>query len=105
MCPHCNRPLFGSASRGRLGKCYPAYHCNKRGHYFRVLQKTFNETVTNLIENIDLAPGYTKALTKAVTAQWDEKHVESNKDQVSIDTKIEELKTQAKLTADKIHLK
>ena len=102
MCPHCNRPLFGSASRGRLGKYYPAYHCNKRGHYFRVPQKAFNDTVTKFIQNIDIAPGYSETLTKAVIAQWDIRHAESNKDQVNIDTKIEELKTQAKLTADKI---
>jgi site-specific DNA recombinase len=30
LCPHCNKPLFGSASRGRSGKHYPAYHCNTR---------------------------------------------------------------------------
>ena len=102
MCPHCGRPLFGSASRGKLGKYYPAYHCNKRGHYFRVPKKDFDTTVTNFIKNIDLAPGYSEALTKAVIDEWEKRHTESNKDQVSIDTKIEELKTQAKLTADKI---
>ena len=102
MCPQCGKPLFGSASRGKLGKYYPAYHCNKRGHYFRVPKKDFDTTVTNFIKNIDLAPGYSEALTKAVIDEWGKRHAESNKDQVSIDTKIEELKTQAKLTADKI---
>lgn len=36
MCSECEKPLFGSSTRGRHGKYYSAYHCNKRGHYFRV---------------------------------------------------------------------
>jgi len=102
MCPHCRRPLFGSASRGRLGKYYPAYHCNKRGHYFRVPQGKFNEVVTNFIKNIELPDGYAKSLAKTVIDEWEKRKEVSTKDQINIDTRIEELKAQAKLTADKI---
>ena len=102
MCPHCRRPLFGSASRGRLGKYYPAYHCNKRGHYFRVPQGKFNEVVTRFIKNIELPDGYAKALTKVVIDEWEKRKEVSTKDQINIDTRIEELNAQAKLTADKI---
>lgn len=52
MCPHCEKPLYGSASRGRLGKYYPAYHCNKRGHYFRVPRDQFDKTIRKFIKNI-----------------------------------------------------
>lgn len=31
MCPMCNQPVTGSASKGMSGKAYPAYHCS-RGH-------------------------------------------------------------------------
>ena len=102
MCPHCGRPLFGSTSRGKMGKYYPAYHCNKRGHYFRVPKKAFDETITKFVKNINLAPGYPEALTKAVITEWDKRHQESQKGNVNIETRILELKTQAKLTADKI---
>ena len=34
LCPQCHKPLLGSASRGKSGKHYPAYHCDKRGHYW-----------------------------------------------------------------------
>ena len=102
MCPHCNRPLFGSASRGRLGKYYPAYHCNKRGHYFRVPKEEFNKTVTNFIKNIKIAPGYTDALEKAVINEWDKRKLELDRDKIDIDSRISELKVQAKITADKI---
>jgi hypothetical protein len=102
MCPHCRRPLFGSASRGRLGKYYPAYHCNKRGHYFRVPKDDFDKIITKFIKNIDLPSGYAKGLTHAVITEWEKRKQESTKDSVTIDTRIEELKAQAKMTADKI---
>ena len=102
LCPHCEKPLYGSASRGRLGKYYPAYHCNKRGHYFRVPKKDFDSTITKFINGIHLAPGYSDALVKAVIEEWDKRQNESCKDTVNIDTRITQIKTQAKLTADKI---
>lgn len=34
MCPECEKPLYGSANRGRHGGYYKAYHCHSRGHYF-----------------------------------------------------------------------
>lgn len=102
MCPCCNKPLFGSASKGRLGKYYPAYHCNKRGHYFRVPKREFDETILKFVRDIKIAPGYTKALEEAVVTEWEKRKALSQKDEVNIDTKISQLQDQAKLTADKI---
>ena len=102
LCPHCNQPLFGSASKGRLGKYYPAYHCNKRGHYFRVPKDKFNETVRKFIKNIKIAPGYVAALTETVTKEWERRESQSQKGKVNIDERITQLKSQAQLTADKI---
>jgi hypothetical protein len=102
MCPHCDSPLFGSASRGKLGKYYPAYHCNKRGHYFRVPQKQFDETIRTFIQNLQVSPDYADALTDAVVKEWDKRQTELHKDDQNVDAKIAELKTQASLTVDKI---
>ena len=102
MCPHCEKPLYGSASRGRLGKYYPAYHCNKRGHYFRVPKKKFDETIQKFTKNIKIAPGYADALKETVEKEWKRREVLSKNDKFDIDGRITELKTQAKLAADKI---
>src|SRR3990167_837974 len=102
MCPHCAKPLFGSASRGRLGKYYPAYHCNKRGHYFRVSKKNLEETVSKFVKNINLSQNYIDALVNTVSSEWDNRHTETNKDQINIDARILELRTQAKLSFNKI---
>lgn len=102
MCPFCEKPFFGSASRGRLGIYYPAYHCNKRGHYFRVPKEDFEKTIYKFVKNIHLSKGYIDELVKTVTAEWDKRNAETVRDSVNIDTKISELEAQAKMTLEKI---
>lgn len=102
MCPHCSKPLFGSASRGHSGAYYPAYHCNKRGHYFRVPSKELEEAVETFVRNLNFDQQYIDDLKKYVVTLWQER-VESKQDDESIiNTKIRELKATAQATADKI---
>lgn len=102
LCPHCRKPLFGSASRGKLGKYYPAYHCNKRGHYFRVPNKDFNLTIENFVKNLDITPEYVEKLKAHVMELWNQRQVEQVEDTTTIETKISELRMTAKAIAEKI---
>ena len=102
MCPLCQKPFFGSASKGRLGIYYPAYHCNKRGHYYRVPKKDFEDTIVKFVKNIHLSQGYADELTKTVITEWDKRNVETVRDDVNIDEKIAELNSQINMTLSKI---
>ena len=102
MCPHCNKPLFGSASRGHLGKYYPAYHCNKRGHYFRVTSKELEDTVESFVKNLNFTHEYIDSLKEYVVTQWKERVESKQEDESIIDTKIKALKASAQAAADKI---
>ena len=102
LCPHCRKPLFGSASRGKLGKYYPAYHCNKRGHYFRVRSKDFETTIANFVRNLDITPKYVDQLRTMVLELWDQRQEEMQNNTDNLDTKILELRAAAKATAEKI---
>ncbi len=102
MCPLCNKPFFGSASRGRMGIYYPAYHCNKRGHYYRVPKEEFEKTIVKFVANLGLSQHYINDLIKTVDVEWEKRNLESTKDTINIDNKIAELKTQAKMALQKI---
>lgn len=102
LCPHCNKPLFGSASRGRLGKYYPAYHCNKRGHYFRVPSKDFEATIAKFVRSLDITPQYVDQLKTLVLGLWNDRQQELQDNTHDLDTKIRELRAAAKATAEKI---
>ena len=102
MCPHCSKPLFGSASRGHSGTYYPAYHCNKRGHYFRVPSKELEEAVETFVQNLNFDQQYIDDLKKYVVTLWQDRVESKQEDESIIDTKIRELKATAQATADKI---
>lgn len=102
MCPECRKPLYGSASRGRRGGYYPAYHCDGRGHYFRKTKKEFDETIENFVKNITVAPEYIDALVCKMGEQLDKQLIEFHKDAVTIDLRIANLQEQIRQSIDKI---
>ncbi len=102
MCPGCEMPLFGSASRGGTGKHYPAYHCNKRGHYFRVPKEEFESTIESFVHKVTFSQDYIDKLSSAVEIVWRQRQQVVNKEEHSIDMRINELKAQALATVDKI---
>ena len=101
-CPKCNKPLFGSASKGRSGKYYPAYHCHARGHYFRVPCDEFMDTVHAFIGKLDLTPEYIEYLKKEVIELWNAQQKSTQEDNTHIERKIEDLRAQARSVVDKI---
>lgn len=104
MCPKCEKPLYGSASRGKMGTYYPAYHCNKRGHYFRVSKKNLNDTVYDFIRSLHVTPEYADKLMKAVLSEWEKRQKATYQDKTIIENKIKELESSARLIADKIRM-
>lgn len=101
-CPHCNRTLLGSASRGRLGKYYPAYHCSNHGHYFRVPQKEFDETILSFVRSLSVSQDRADDLIEAVSKVWEARKQQVQQDEVTIQTRIDSLQTQARLIVDKM---
>ncbi len=102
LCPHCEKPLFGSASRGKMGKYYPAYHCNKRGHYFRVSKKDFDNEIYQFVKSLHITQEYIDELMKAVLEEWNKRQITVTNDKDLIDNKIAKLQTNARSIADKI---
>jgi site-specific DNA recombinase len=101
-CPHCDRPLLGSASRGKLGKYYPAYHCSNHGHYFRIPQKEFDETIVNFVKSITIAPERIEAVISVVMQEWEKRQTELRQADTTTEARLETLHTQARLIVDKI---
>ena len=102
MCPQCNKPLLGSASRGKGGKYYPAYHCNKRGHYFRVTKQDLEDRVAEFVSGLTISPEKLEVLFKAVEASWEQTNSQYHAQLRSLDTQAEELKQQATITVEKL---
>jgi site-specific DNA recombinase len=102
-CSTCEQPLYGSAAKGR-NKYYPGYHCNKRGHHFRVPKEKLETAVEEFVQQITFTPDHIDNVMEAVQIVWNKRQEEVNEDEVVIDTRMDELKAQALATVDKIKL-
>ena len=70
-CSICTRPLLGSASKGKSGKYYPAYHCSNHGHYFRVPKKELEDKVIEFVSCIEVTGEKLERLFQLVIQKWE----------------------------------
>ena len=71
-CPKCGKTLFGSASRGKMGAYYQAYHCSRNGYYFRVPKPEFDKTLKDFVRTITVKPEYVDDIIAAIAEPWRE---------------------------------
>ena len=101
-CPHCHKTLSGSAARGKLGKYYPAYHCSRDGHYFRVPQAEFDATIERFIKSIEIAPEHIDNLLSMIGESWKAQQQQAVQDDQRLLEQHQSLETQIRATVDRM---
>ena len=103
-CPICKSPLYGSASRGRNGKRYSYYHCNKNRHYFKIPKADFNETINDFVKDVKISMNQEKieVLKKFILSEWENKQQQQKQDILQVEEKISELHQAARNITEKI---
>lgn len=104
MCSFCRQPLYGSAPRGRHGKYYPGYHCNKRGHYFRVPKARLEDKVYDFTQALIFAPDYIEELITAVKTVWEKRQQSVYDEESALDDRISLKEAQSLAMVDKLKL-
>lgn len=104
LCPECHGPLLGSASRGKNGKHYPAYHCSNKGHYFRVPKDQMDEKITKFINRVKVSDDKIDLLLTTVRKEFERRQALSGDDARTIEKHIGSLRSEAEATMDKIML-
>lgn len=102
MCPECRQPLYGSASKGRHGGYYPAYHCDHRGHYFRKTKKEFDGTIEKFMQSIEVRPEYIDDLIIKLREKLDKQLMTQHDESVTIDVRIANIQDQIRRTVQRI---
>ena len=101
-CPECRHPLLGSASKGRLGKYYPAYHCSHHGHYFRVPKDSFDDTINRFVERVQISPERFDEVAAAVMQVWEQRNAKVQDDTLLRDKKRTEYEAEIRTIVDKM---
>ena len=103
-CPKCGKTLSGSATRGKLGKHYPAYHCSRDGHYFRVPKPEFDKTIEGFVRAITIKPEYIDDVIAAIAELWRERQtrqIDANRQRLE---HRDSLQSQIKATVDRMRV-
>ena len=103
-CPQCGSTLLGSASRGKMGKYYPAYHCSKNGHYFRVPKAAFEQTIEDVVKRLQVNPEQLDKLLSVIEQKWNEKQAQVIADDKKLDERRAELETQISAVIDRMKM-
>ena len=101
-CPQCGGMLCGSASRGKKGKYYPAYHCTKKGHYFRVPKAAFEQTIEDIVKRLQISPDRLDELMAAIETSWNNKQAQAIADEKQLGERHREFQAQIKATIDRM---
>ena len=104
LCPECRGTLLGSASRGKTGKYYPAYHCSNKGHYFRVPKDQMDERIAQFIGRIKVDQEQVDLLLGTVRKEFERRQALSGDDDKAIQRRIQGLKNEAEAALSKIML-
>lgn len=73
LCPKCGRKLAGSASKGRSGKRYPAYHCSAGHARWALSSNEVNENISDFIGKLEFDVGFSDLLKALFYEEWDKK--------------------------------
>ncbi len=104
LCPECHGTLLGSASRGKTGKYYPAYHCSNKGHYFRVPKDQMDEKIAQFINRIKVSDDKIELLLATVRKEFERRQALSGDDKLALEKQIQKLQGEAEATLSKIML-
>ncbi len=102
LCPECSSPLLGSASRGKNGKRYPAYHCSNHGHYFRVPKDVMEEKIMLFVRQLKVEDAKINTLIEAVREEYERRLKNNGSDSGRIDAQITALRGEISVTLGKI---
>lgn len=102
LCPTCRNPLSGSASRGKSGKYYPAYHCSNHGHYYRIPKQELENQVIEFIQHLMIPQDNIQTILDVISAEWNIRNQSQLQELEDIDTRIKELRDDAVKTMDRI---
>lgn len=96
--------MLGSASRGKSGKYYPAYHCSNHGHYYRIPKQELEATIAQFIGSLRLSQEHIDAVLGLIETEYHKRQQRAENEVQALEIRISELQEEARLTAKKIKL-
>ena len=92
-CDHCGKPMLASRSRGKSGKHFGYYHCNRGHPYFGVSKAEFETTIAKYLDGLQAKPGFLDLFREVVRDVWIQKNRTIHEQDKAVDDQIALLET------------
>ena len=99
-CPDCKHKLKGSASRGKLGKLYPAYHCSVRHKYLRIPLADMETTIENYVKKVRFSDEFKAKFNKITLEELEKRITNIEKDSIMSEKTVIQLKAEKQQIVD-----
>ena len=96
-CPECNKPLKGSAPRGRK-ETYPRYHCERGHKSFAVSRQQMEDTIETFLNNVDYDDDYLKVLEAVLVRKLRKRQQDIVQESKNLNERVVLLKAQQEST-------
>ncbi|QQR55648.1 recombinase family protein [Candidatus Peregrinibacteria bacterium] len=101
-CPFCKKNFKGSASTGKSGETFPAYHCDRAHKNYRVTIDEFHRQVGYYLGEIKFKPQFIQLFEAIVKDTWIRKQKDLVEDSIDVEKHLTNLKERKKAALDKI---
>ena len=90
LCDYCNKPFYGSASKGKSGEHFPSYHCNREHERNSYRKQDFEEVVLGFFDRICFSPEIMASFELIVREKYKDRYqdIENQVKQVESDLKV-----------------
>lgn len=104
LCPHCKKPFLGSSPKGKSGKGFATYHCNRNHKYLGINKKEFENNVLRFIKTLKFKPDMIKSFEATLINKYRERQKELAHFSSKVSCKVSDLKLEQANLIDKIEL-
>ncbi len=102
LCPLCNDRLRGSASKGKTGEHYPAYHCSRNHKYLRIPIDKMETTIHEFVKKVEFSDEFKKKFNKLSVEELEKRLKIVSRDSISQGERVSNLKAERMLIVDRI---
>jgi len=101
-CSECNKPYMGSYSKGKLGKRYGFYHCDRGHRYIGIAKQRLESDLENFLKQIKYKKGFIEVLERLLLKKYRERQREVVQLASDVSKNISELEAKKARVIEKI---
>lgn len=101
-CPVCGASLKGSASTGKSGKRFPAYHCERGHKSFRIPKEKLHDTVETFLESIQYSQDVLEAFEEVLLHKFRERQKNITQEASKANEHVADLKSRQAASIDQL---